>query len=499
MKTVITSNSSLLTILRSRSALILVALMLMAFVLTKRTQAVSPPPDGGYAGGNTAEGQAALLSLTSGTFNTAAGFLSLRALTEGKFNTALGAGTLLANTADLNTATGAAALLSNTIGSDNTANGAFALFSNTEGIENTATGFEALNSNTTGNRNVANGVTALLSNTTGSGNVAIGFSALSSSTVVGTDSPDGANVAIGPDALRDTNGTGTFSGGGNNAVGQDTLRTNTTGSANNAFGFKALSSNTIAGDNTALGDQALLSNTIGGGNTAVGAFALLNNTTGVTNTALGFNAGFGITTADNVIVIGTNVAGQNIDHSCFIGEIFGETSSSGAAVFINSEGRLGTATSSRRFKEGIKPMNKASESLFALKPVTFHYKKEIDPTSTSQFGLVAEEVEKVDAALVVRDKEGKAYSVRYDQVNAMLLNEFLKEHRNNEEQEKTITELKSGMTALAAMVKEQASQIQKVSAQLTTASPSRGGLEASKFARRRIRSGGPAPRVVNNP
>ena len=159
--------------------------------------------------------------------------------------------------------------------------------------------------------------------------------------------------------------------------------------------------------------------------------SLSNNTTGVTNTALGFNAGFSVTTADNVIVIGTNVAGQNMDHSCFIGEIFGETSSSGTAVFINSDGRLGTATSSRRFKDGIKPMDKASEALFALKPVTFRYKKEIDPTSTSQFGLVAEDVEKVNPALVVRDKEGKPYSVRYDQVNAMLLNEFLKEHRKS--------------------------------------------------------------------
>ena len=329
-------------------------------------EAVNPPPDGGYPGGNTAEGQAALLNLTSGTFNTAVGLFSLRSNTQGEFNTAVGAGTLFANTADNNTATGAGALLSNTISADNTANGAFALLSNTTGFENTA-----------------------------------------------------------------------------------------------------------------CGANALVNSTTGGGNTAIGFDALLNNTTGVTNTAVGFNAGFNVTTANNIIVIGTNVGGQNVDHSCFIGEIFGETSSSGTAVFINSEGRLGTATSSRRFKDDIKPMDKASESLFALKPVTFRYKKEIDPTSTSQFGLVAEDVEKVDPALVVLDKEGKPYSVRYDQVNAMLLNEFLKEHRKNEEQEKTIVGLKSGMTALAGTVKEQASQIQKVSAQ----------LGASK----------PAPQVVNNP
>jgi hypothetical protein len=162
---------------------------------------------------------------------------------------------------------------------------------------------------------------------------------------------------------------------------------------------------------------------------------------------VGFNAGFGITTADNVIVIGTNVAGQNLDHSCLIGEIFGATSSSGTTVFINSDGRLGTITSSQRFKEAIEPMGQASETLFALKPVRFHYKKKIDPTRTSQFGLVAEDVEKVDPVLVVRDKEAKPYSVRYDQVNAMLLNEFLKEHRKVEKQQEIIAELQSTLAS----------------------------------------------------
>jgi hypothetical protein len=141
----------------------------------------------------------------------------------------------------------------------------------------------------------------------------------------------------------------------------------------------------------------------------------------------------------------------------------------------------------------------SSEAILALKPVTFRYKQEIDPKGIPQFGLVAEEVEKVNPDLVVRDADGKVYTVRYEAVNAMLLNEFLKEHRKNEEQEKTIVELKSGMTALAATVKEQSAQIQKVGAQLATASPSRGGLEASKFAIGRIRRGGTAPQVVNNP
>ena len=386
MKTIITPRGSLFSILRSRSASILIALALGTLALVQRAESVNPPPDGGYAGGNTAEGQNALLSLTTGGFNTAVGFLSLRSNTTGAFNTAIGAGTLLANTAGNNTASGAGALLSNTTGTDNTANGSFALLNNTTGTENAA-----------------------------------------------------------------------------------------------------------------YGANALLSSTTGGGNTAVGAIALSNNTTGITNTALGFNAGFNVTTADNVIVIGTNVGGQNVDHSCFIGEIFGQTSSGGTAVFIDSNGRLATVTSSRRFKEEIKPMERASEALFALKPVTFRYKKAIDPAGTSQFGLVAEDVEKVNPDLVVRDQEGKPNSVRYDQVNAMLLNEFLKEHRKNEEQEKTIAELKSGMTALAATVKEQVSQIQKVSAQLATASPSHRGLRTSKFATGRIRGGGPATQVVNNP
>ena len=365
----------------------IIALLLVCFgLLPMNAFGVVPAPDGGYPGGNTAEGQGALLNLTSGTFNTAVGLFSLRSNTQNTFNTAIGAGALFANTADKNTGTGAGALLSNTIGIENTANGSFALLNNTTGTENAA-----------------------------------------------------------------------------------------------------------------FGASALLNTTIGGGNTAVGFNGLANNTTGVTNTAVGFNAGFGITTANNIIVIGTNVGGQNVDHSCFIGEIFGATSSSGTAVFINSEGRLGTMTSSQRFKEAIEPMEQASEALFALKPVRFHYKKEIDPTKASQFGLVAEDVEKVDPALVVRDKEGKPHSVRYDQVNAMLLNEFLKEHRKNEDQEKTIAELKSGMTALAATMKEQASQIQKVSAQLATVNPSHRGVRTSKFAARRIRASGPAPRLVNNP
>jgi len=180
-----------------------------------------------------------------------------------------------------------------------------------------------------------------------------------------------------------------------------------------------------------------------------------------------------------------------VNNSCYIGNIFGATSSGGTAVFINSDGRLGTTTSSRRFKEEIKPMEQASEVLFALKPVTFRYKKEIDPQGIPQFGLVAEDVEAVNPHLVVRDKEAKVNTVRYDAVNAMLLNEFLKEHRKVGElksaQEKqqariaqqrkdfeatiarlqaTVVQQQKGMEALVACLREQESKIQKVSDQL---------------------------------
>ena len=401
--------------MRNRN-LIFIAVFLVCgfFAFPERTRAVSPPPDGGYAGGNTAEGTNALLNLSTGTYNTGIGVFSLLSLTDGTFCTAVGAGALLANTASENTATGAGALLSNTSGSENTANGAFALVNNTQGGANTAIGDEALLNNNTGNDNTANGRQALLNNTTG---------------------------------------------GSNTAMGESCLFNNTDG-----------------GVNTAIGVNTLQNNTHGSNNTAIGVNALGGSVTGNFNIGLGSNAGVNVTSASNVICIGAD--GNNVDNACYIGQIFGATSSGGTAVFVNSNGRLGTTTSSRRFKDSIKPMDQASEALFALKPVTFRYKKEVDPQRIPQFGLVAEEVEKVNPDLVVRDKEGKAYSVRYDQVNAMLLNEFLKEHkafieeqRKVQEQEATIAELKSGMKTLTATVNKQASQLQKVRVQVELNKP----------------------------
>src|SRR5437773_381601 len=219
-----------------------------------------------------------------------------------------------------------------------------------------------------------------------------------------------------------------------------------------ASGVEALLSNTIGYNNTATGFHALFSNTNGLSNVAMGFQALSNNTSGDGNIGLGSFAGANVNTAGGVICIGA--PGANVDNSCYIGNIFGQTSFEGVGVFVNSDGKLGTSLSSRRFKKDIRTMDKASEAILALKPVTFHYKT--DPKSTAQFGLIAEEVAEVNPDLVVRDKDGKPYSVRYDQVNAMLLNEFLKEHRRAEKQERkiqeqasTIVELKSEMKTLA--------------------------------------------------
>jgi Chaperone of endosialidase len=237
---------------------------------------------------------------------------------------------------------------------------------------------------------------------------------------------------------------------------------------------RALTSATANG-NTATGANALLNDNTGADNTANGFRALFNNTTGSRNIALGFNAGVNLTTGNSNIDIGAfGVAGeagtirigvQGTHTRAFVAGISGSPIT-GTSVVVNSFGRLGTVASSQRFKDDIKPMDQASEAILALKPVTFHYKKEVDPDGIPQFGLVAEQVEKVNPDLIARDEEGKVYAVRYEAVNAMLLNEFLKEHCKNEEQQATIAELKSGMEALTAMVKEQAAQIQKVNARV---------------------------------
>jgi hypothetical protein len=319
----------------------IIPVFLIALSLTAQALLPPPPPDGGYPRQNTAEGQGALFSLTTGGFNTAVGYLSLGENTTGGYNTA----------------NGALALHDNDTGHSNTANGYAAIRANTTGIGNTATGAGALTFNTTGDHNTANGSSALFSNDTGNNNTALGYRAGS------------------------------------------------------------------------------------------------NQTTGSNNIYIGAGL-IGVDGESNTIHIGKNIT------DTFIDGINGATASGGAAVFVVGEGgKLGTMPSSARFKDEIKPMDKASEAILALRPVSFRYKKEVDPQRVAQFGLVAEEVEKINPDLVIRDAQGRPQTVRYEQVNAMLLNEFLKEHKTVQEQGATIARLEKQIEALTA-------GLQKVSAQL---------------------------------
>jgi hypothetical protein len=407
-------------------------------------QAVVPPPDGGYPNFTTAEGTKALQSLTTGVANTAVGWFSLKSTVDTSFNTAVGAGTLLFNTADQNTAVGAAALLFNTAGTLNTAVGAAALLNNTTGSQNTAIGTAALlNNHASGNTAIGNEV--LRENTTGTYNTATGSQALFLNTT----------------------------GLANTANGYQALVNNTTGDANTATGFAALAHNTTGYRNTANGLDALRNNDNGFLNTANGYQALLNNTGGSGNTAIGYLAGQNLTIGDdNICIANDGVAGdagvirigRGFITATYIAGISGQTASGGTAVFVNADGKLGTSSSSARFKDDIKLMGKASEALFALQPVTFRYRKEIDPQGIPQFGLLAEEVEKVNADLVARDTEGKVNTVRYEQINAMLLNEFLKEHRK-------VQKLEATVEALTARLNEHDAKIQQVSNQLEIKSP----------------------------
>jgi len=321
-------------------------------------------------------------------------------------------------------------------------------------------------------------------------NTAVGFDVLHFADVIFGD------TAVGSQAME-------FGGGNFNvAVGFEALFQNA-GSDNTAIGASAMGLNGLGNNNTAVGDGALFFNNSGNSNTCIGTNALTNNMSGSTNIAVGFSAGANLSTGNNNIYIGNagGSAGESnririgtigSQKNAFIAGIFGVTVGTGIPVIIDSNGRLGTTTSSERFKDSIKPMDKASEAILALQPVTFRYKQELDPDGTPQFGLVAEQVEKVDPDLVARDEQGKPYTVRYEAVNAMLLNEFLKEHRKveeqaqiNQEQEATITQVKSTVAnqetiiaqqqreikTLMTSVKRQASQIQKVSDQLEMSKP----------------------------
>jgi len=425
---------------------------------------------------NTGIGTHALsCSVIGGDHNTAAGVYAMYGDDEGSStgadNTAIGYEALSNySTASNNTAVGSQALFGNFLnlatGSDNTAIGYQALFSFTTGNNNTATGRQALRNNTTGSNNTATGRGALNNNTTASNNTANGYQALQQNTI-GT-----SNTATGYQALQ-KNTTGTS----NTATGTQTLQNNTA-SSNTAMGYQALNKNTTGANNVAIGSSALFSNTAGLNNTAIGNAALVF-TTGSNNIAVGLNAGSGVFSGSSNIDIGNNGANEsstirigNGQTNTYIAGISGVTVAGGIGVIVDSNGHLGTTTSSGRYKENIQPMDKASEAILSLQPVSFRYKKELDPKAIPQFGLIAEQVDKIDPDLVARDDKGKPYSVRYEAVNAMLLNEFLKEHKAFLEEQRTVEELKKQVAALTA-------GLQKVSAR----------LEASK----------PAPQVVNNP
>jgi hypothetical protein len=424
--------------------------------------AVIPVPDGGYPGGNTAEGQDALLSLTTGGYNTAVGFLSLGSDATNGLNTAIGAGALFTNTADANTATGAGALLFNTTGFQNTATGAFSLLYNTSGESNTASGFDALFSNTEGAGNTANGAAALFSNTTGGGNTAVGAGALFANTT-GT-----SNTAVGVNAYSTEddgqNNTAVGVNAGSSCVGAPGVQNNTSIGAN-VFGgcdrTTTIGANASGGlqENTVVGFQANGGDTQ---NTVLGAFAGSNLAVGAFNViCIGAFAGSNLGSASNVISIGADA--QNVDNSCYVGNIWNQPGGS-QAVYVNSDGKLGALVSSRRFKDEIKPIEQSSEVIYRLRPVRFRYKKEIEPSRPIAFGLIAEEVEKISPDLVTRGSDGTVNSVRYDAINAMLLNEFLKEHRNVRELKATVARQQKQIELLTAGV-------QKISAHLKTRKP----------------------------
>jgi len=456
----------------------LLTLACICIGLAPALQAVSPAPDGAYSGANTAEGgSGTLFSLTTGTNNTALGSQALDSVTTGSQNTATGAQALKNNTASGNTADGFQALVRNTIGSENTATGWRALYSNTTGHGNSANGAFALYSNTTGGGNSANGVFALFSNNTGGNNAASGGYALHSNTT----------------------------GFDNTANGYRALFSNTTGGDNTANGVAALEFSTTGYENTATGVEALGGNSTGYENTADGYQALVNNNAGTGNTALGFQAGFNILSTNNNIDIGNQgvssdsdtirIGDSSVQTAAFIAGISG-VAVTGTTVVVNASGQLGVATSSERFKEEVKPMHKTSEAILALKPVTFRYKKEIDADRTTQFGLVAEDVEKVDPDLVARDKEGKPFTVRYEAVNAMLLNEFLKEHCKVEQQEATIAHLKSALTKQEATIAEQQKGFEsKIAHQQTQIEALTAGLQRVSA---QVEMSRPAPQMVLN-
>jgi hypothetical protein len=395
-------------------------------------------------------------TISGGNGNTALGDQSLTD-TAGSFNTGTGLAALYLNSGSNNTADGETALYKNT-GTDNTGEGVSALFENT-GTENTAAGSSALAGNT-GSFNTAAGFDALDGNT-GFNNTATGYQSLFGGTLVNSGSE---NTADGFQALSN-NTKGNY----NTATGYEALfgdLAGITGVHNTADGDYALSKNSTGSNNTAAGGVALYNNTAGGTNTAAGYGALQNNTSGNNNIGIGYVGGFNLTTGNNNIDIGS-VGIQGESNIIRIGTMYEQTAAyiagvktspvKGVAdVVVTSFGQLGVMASSARYKRDIHDMGKSSDGLMKLRPVTFRYKD--DPDSTRQYGLVAEEVERVYPELVVRDADGKVESVRYSTLTSMLLNELQKTRRE-------MAEMKAGhereMRAMQTSFEERLSRIER--------------------------------------
>jgi len=423
-------------------------------------------PSGEDRGNNNsaAENVDALNIKTTGQYITAHGWHALSANTTGSGNTANGTYALSSNTsASANTAVGAYSLQNNTIGSDNSALGHSALWSNTTGIWNVALGTDALGDNTAGGGNIAVGGDALSSNTTGMENTAMGDAALQNN-ITGS-----GNVAVGAVALFYKTGASYQLQGANTAVGYQ------------ALGYTGAPWGTGSGGdgNTAMGDRALNFNVDGSFNCAFGLLALSADnglTESSENTAMGDRAGYGLRTGIGNVYIGEHETARDPgeNYHTYIHNINTTSVSGGAADTVTVDlttGLLGHLTSSRRHKEDVKEMDNASETLYRLKPVTYRYKKEIDRNQVLDYGLIAEEVAEIDPNLALRNGKGEIESVRYNAINIMLLNEFLKEHEAFVEEQGKVKKLEAGLAGLLATVKEQAAQIEKVSAQVQISKP----------------------------
>jgi hypothetical protein len=367
------------------------------------TGAQGPAGPAGATGATGATGPAGIQGATGPTgpagatgATGATGPAGLGIIEDARLNTIAGASAMPPNSGLSDTAFGYATLSSNTTGSNNTAFGAYSLNSNTNGSLNTAIGGSALRFNTAGIQNNATGSASLYNNTTGSLNVADGYGALYSNTI---------------------------------------------GGANAAIGWEALFSNSTGGDNVAMGYFSAYFNATGTDNTAIGFSALSQNTDGSNNIAVGSNSGTNMTSGSNDIYIGNPAPGPESgairigtggqQTQAFIAGISGVTTGlTASAVVIDANGQLGTISSSRRYKEDIEAMGDASERLFQLRPVKFHYKQpDASGSKPIQYGLIAEEVAEVFPELTVYNKDGKPESVAYHLLAGLLLNELQKEHQ----------------------------------------------------------------------